>query len=196
MTKKKTGAFTLNTKPPKIEVGRLGVEVEIDKDGYAVEKKPKNIDWGRIGDPEYLASVTGGKIATDEEVCESFGVEEGKRIYDKFFVIEPNFGDNELLTQTKLSYAKCIEIMEAKNADYATAEDPLKNFRMCEQFGVSTSKGIMIRLSDKITRIGNLLDHEANVKDESIEDTILDACNYLMILYYSLKEKDGHKKKI
>lgn len=75
-----------------------------------------------------------------------------------------------------------IEIIKAKNHDYANAMDPFKNFRACELFGLSVEQGILLRMSDKMARIGNLLNAEQKVKDESIEDTILDLKNYANIL--------------
>lgn len=89
---------------------------------------------------------------------------------------------NILLDSLEKTFATALEIARRKNADYAGNTDPFKNFKMCEQFGVSTEKGILIRISDKISRISNLLDKEAEVKDESIFDTIDDAINYLAIL--------------
>ena len=160
-----------------------------------VKKKPSEIEWGGIGDPEYLESVTGGKVfkgkvATDEEVCEFFGMDEGKRIYDEFFAQEPNFGDNALIVHHKNTFKKCVDISRAKCADYAGDFDPLANFRMCQQFGVSLEHGIMVRLSDKISRIGRLLNKENAVADEKIEDSIEDAIVYLSILLFALKEKN------
>lgn len=80
------------------------------------------------------------------------------------------------------TYKEGIEIIRKKNADYAKDADPFKNFKLSEIFDVSVERGILIRISDKIARISNLLDKEAEVKDERIEDTILDAINYLAIL--------------
>jgi hypothetical protein len=157
--------------------------------------KKKDIDWGRIGDPEYLASVTGfkGKVATDKEMCEFFGVEEGKRIYDECFALEPNFGDNALLVSSKNLYKKCIETMKKKNHDYGGEIDPLYNFRNCEMLGVSVPKGILVRMMDKISRINVLLDSDNEVKDESIFDSTQDLVNYCAILNFSLKEQNEHK---
>lgn len=85
------------------------------------------------------------------------------------------------------TFDACLAISVAKNADYANDSDPLANFRACEAFGVPLVKGIMVRLSDKFARIGNLLDREAQVKDEAITDTIDDAIDYLAILKYALE---------
>lgn len=80
------------------------------------------------------------------------------------------------------NFEKCIEIVEKKSLDYATASDPFKNFKASLVVGVDPSSGILVRILDKITRIGNLLEKDPHVTDEKIEDTILDAINYLNIL--------------
>lgn len=87
------------------------------------------------------------------------------------------------------NFIKCIEIMESKAKDYAKNDDPFLNFRACESFGVPLERGILVRIIDKISRINNLFDKEADVKDESIDDTIRDAINYLNIIHIYLEEK-------
>ncbi len=76
----------------------------------------------------------------------------------------------------------------AKNHDYARpeVEDYYANFRECEAFGITAEKGILIRMSDKWSRIKGLSAKEAAVKDESIEDTMLDLANYAL-LYLCVK---------
>ncbi len=91
------------------------------------------------------------------------------------------------------NFLTCIEIMEAKSKDYAKNNDPFANFRACEMFGVPLERGILVRIIDKISRINNLFDKEADVKDESIDDTIRDAINYLNIISIYLKEKKNGK---
>ena len=88
-----------------------------------------------------------------------------------------------------------IAIAKRKNADYAGAGDPFKNFKMCESIGITTTeKGILVRMTDKLQRIANLLDNEAQVKDESILDTLQDLSNYSLILrVYLESEHDSHK---
>ncbi len=103
---------------------------------------------------------------------------------------EENMKHSEYIMNARNNLSNCINIMIAKSKDYAKDHNPFANFDACEQFGVTREKGILIRISDKISRIGNLLDKEAHVKDESIHDTINDAINYLNIISISLTEKE------
>lgn len=100
---------------------------------------------------------------------------------------DPSEEGNPLHNHMRDTFANCLTISIAKNADYAGSDDPLANFRVCQKFGVPLAKGILVRLSDKFARIGNLLDREARVKDEKIVDSIDDAINYLAILRYALE---------
>lgn len=84
------------------------------------------------------------------------------------------------------------QLSAAKNNDYASpdrrGDDPLRlfaNFLHCERLGLCTvEQGIMVRLSDKLARLSNLLDpaHQQAVKDESLTDTVQDSINYLCLL--------------
>lgn len=67
---------------------------------------------------------------------------------------------------------------KSKNNDYGGADDPFKNFR---EFG---ELGILVRMSDKFARIKTALaeKRELLVKDEIIEDTIIDLAVYTVIL--------------
>lgn len=85
----------------------------------------------------------------------------------------------EAIEQT---YRDGVEIIKLKNQDYATKEDPWKNFRQAELVGVSLERAILVRVSDKLSRISNLIDKEPAVVDEKLEDTLLDCINYLAIL--------------
>ncbi len=88
----------------------------------------------------------------------------------------------DLLANVRETYAKAAEIIERKNADYATQADPFANFRTANILGLSVEKGILVRTLDKIMRVNNLLEHEAFVTEESMEDTLTDAINYLALL--------------
>lgn len=72
---------------------------------------------------------------------------------------------------------------QAKNTDYAKSENAFANFENSAAVaGVSVERGILIRMADKMSRIGNLISKEAQVKEESIDDTLKDLAVYATIL--------------
>lgn len=100
-------------------------------------------------------------------------------------------------------FKELLEQMEgiraSKNADYATEEDSMSNFRACEQMGIPAYKGVLIRLTDKFSRIIRLSSRDGvhEVKDESITDTLLDMAIYCLlciILFEEWKEKNTWRK--
>jgi hypothetical protein len=73
-----------------------------------------------------------------------------------------------------------------KNADYGNSFE-----KSIEKFGLVASA---VRLWDKIERFSNLISNDAQVKDESFEDTLLDMANYaaMTVLYLRKnREKNG-----
>lgn len=90
--------------------------------------------------------------------------------------------------------AKKFELMydtaEKKNSDYATSSDPFHNFKQCERLGIcSKERGVLVRISDKLSRATNLVEREGSVKDEAVTDTLIDMANYCVILAVMLEEK-------
>ncbi len=86
---------------------------------------------------------------------------------------------------------KCRALSLKKRIDYASQDDPLKNLRLCGSFGIVT------RISDKLMRLVNLLNpeyHNQAVKDETIDDTIMDLFNYAFLLY-SMRQETTTKPK-
>ena len=86
------------------------------------------------------------------------------------------------------------ELYERKNADYGNSFS--KTF---EEFGMTST---VVRLSDKlerlktlskqeVNRLDSLLEKEAQVKDESIQDTVMDIAVYAMLTLMELMNKDG-----
>lgn len=77
------------------------------------------------------------------------------------------------------------EIHAAKNSDYNyNQKGPLDNFKESEKFGVDPFIGVLIRLSDKYARVKSLCIKEnmtGEVRDESIEDTLIDLANYAIL---------------
>jgi hypothetical protein len=88
---------------------------------------------------------------------------------------------------------RMANVHAAKNADYAGDGNPLANFYKCEEFGIDPVDGCLTRISDKISRITNLIGKERLGEmpkvAESIDDTIIDLSNYLIILTILRAEK-------
>ncbi len=77
---------------------------------------------------------------------------------------------------------KMAELHSRKNHDYAGSENPLRNFYKCKEMGISPFKGIMVRLSDKWSRLESFLKQGVlEVKDESIKDTLMDSAVYSLL---------------
>lgn len=107
---------------------------------------------------------------------------------------------NEVVMSQRAYFERFTEICEelvatttAKNKDYAGIKDAFKNFKQTEQFGVATAEaGIFTRMTDKITRIANLLQRPASVRGEAITDTLTDLAVYSIILRMYLETKDAN----
>lgn len=91
-----------------------------------------------------------------------------------------------------------IAISKAKNKDYSgTNDDFYHNFKYVERLGIcSLETGILTRMSDKFTRLCNLVDDfsKAEVKTEKLEDTLKDLLNYGYYLLVYIKDKDLYDK--
>jgi len=87
---------------------------------------------------------------------------------------------------------KMAEVHSAKNHDYAMGGDPLSNFKLAGAFGVPPFVGVMVRMSDKWSRLISLIQKgragNPEVKEESIEDTLLDLANYALLAIILLRE--------
>ena len=108
---------------------------------------------------------------------------------------------NEFNDNIHQTYVDAHEILIVKNSDYANSDNPFKNFEFADLVGIGINKAILVRVSDKIARISNLIDKDENgdkvaVKDETITDTIVDAINYLAILkaHWDATHKKGKSK--
>ena len=87
---------------------------------------------------------------------------------------------------------------DAKNHDYATAENPYKNLEKVLSIGIEPWRGIVIRLMDKFERVEQYCTNgELAIKSEGMEDTFKDIAVYstlAMILFRKseqLKELQG-----
>ena len=82
-----------------------------------------------------------------------------------------------------------------KNHDYSGGQDATHaflNFVKCEELGLcKTETGILVRLSDKLSRLNTLADSNLKyeVDDERVLDTVLDIINYTVIFYAIHEER-------
>lgn len=98
----------------------------------------------------------------------------------------------EYLKEFESITKRMLEITKAKNADYTgTSGDPFKNFKIVEEVGIcSTAQGFLTRMMDKVARINSFVQKGTlEVKDESVEDTLLDLANYSILFRCYIKSK-------
>jgi hypothetical protein len=81
-----------------------------------------------------------------------------------------------------------LELHERKNHDYAEDADPLSNFRRSARVGVDPFHGVLVRLSDKWSRVEQLAQGKT-AKNESLRDTLIDQAVYSLIAVILLDER-------
>ena len=84
------------------------------------------------------------------------------------------------------------KLTNRKNRDYAGKENAFSNFEKIEQMThgrIKLEDGLLVRMTDKIARISNLLEHSAYVEAEKITDTLQDLAVYSIILKIYLEYK-------
>jgi hypothetical protein len=80
------------------------------------------------------------------------------------------------------------KLHDAKNSDYAHDADPLSNFRRAKSLGVDPLTGVLIRMSDKWSRLEQLSCGKVP-KNESKRDTLIDTAVYALIAVLLLDEQ-------
>ena len=81
---------------------------------------------------------------------------------------------------------KIHQICVEKNKDYGDSVNDLY-----KKFGLIS---YVIRMNDKMNRINNLIKQGNLVKDEAIEDTLLDLANYCLLARASIELEKGSDK--
>lgn len=85
-----------------------------------------------------------------------------------------------------------VEITARKNADYTSgSDDPFFNFTRVEALGIcETEQGFLTRMTDKVARIITFAKKGVlQVKDETVEDTLLDLANYCVLMAGYIRAK-------
>ncbi len=76
---------------------------------------------------------------------------------------------------------------DKKQADYGTSEDPFANISASTEFGIEPWVGTVLRMNDKMTRIRSFIKN-GTLKNESIQDSLLDICVYAAIALVKYEE--------
>lgn len=79
------------------------------------------------------------------------------------------------------------KLHDDKNSDYAHDADPLSNFKRSQAFGVEPWRGVLVRMSDKYSRIEQLAGGK-RPKNESLRDTLIDMSVYALLCVLLLDE--------
>ena len=101
--------------------------------------------------------------------------------------------EDELYTDEVIQFAneakQCVELYSKKNHDYGNSFD-----KGMDNIGIAYGVG---RIYDKMNRLITLTKKEAQVKDESIDDTLRDlACYSMMMLAYRKRQIEKEHSKI
>ena len=101
--------------------------------------------------------------------------------------------EDELCTDEVVQFAneakQCVELYSRKNHDYGNSFD-----KGMDNIGMAYGVG---RIYDKMNRLITLTKKEAQVKDESIDDTLRDlACYSMMMLAYRKRQIEKEHSKI
>lgn len=83
------------------------------------------------------------------------------------------------------------EVLSKKGYDYA-GEDVLSNFRLAGMITNQSSRhpdatNCLNLIGTKVARLGQLLSSGKHAQNESIQDSVIDLCNYSALLYLILK---------
>jgi len=98
----------------------------------------------------------------------------------------------EFLKRFKEITDKMLEITTAKNKDYSGSNLAFKNFETINfltDWKITAEQWFLVRMTDKISRIANLIDTENAVADEKITDTLLDLATYAILFKIYLDTK-------
>ena len=135
-------------------------------------------NYRKVLDGNNILVFTEGANYTDNEL-----VRLPQSIISEYFIegsqSEPKSKDTNPLFNTLLDQIK--DTHEKKNHDYGNSFA-----KSMDEFGMPAAA---IRLSDKLNRFKSLIKSEAQVKGESIEDTLLDMAAYAIMTVEYLKEK-------
>jgi hypothetical protein len=105
---------------------------------------------------------------------------------------------DQVYERQKMLFDKAVSLVKSKGHDYNRSQqqkgDTLFNMRVSKLLGITdtVTQGVLTRLSDKFMRLSSLTKDptiSAQVKDESVLDTIVDIWNYTAYLSLFFEEE-------
>jgi hypothetical protein len=91
--------------------------------------------------------------------------------------------------------SKAKGLMESKNKDYTGGGSVFANLEACTIIGIHPVKGTIIRMIDKLQRLNSyVVNGELAVKDEGVEDTLIDIINYSVLIGGMIKDDKSKVK--
>ena len=110
--------------------------------------------------------------------------------------IGPNYSHEALTEEMRDTFLDELfniqkKILASKGHDYA-GEDLLSNFRLAGMLVNQSSRypdaiNCLNLIGTKVARLGQLLDSDKTVYNESVQDSVIDLANYAALLYLILK---------
>jgi hypothetical protein len=92
--------------------------------------------------------------------------------------------------------AELVDLTRRKNANYAHGSDALANLNLIERVTngkITREMGILVRITDKVSRIGTLLCGAEDQVGESLADSLRDLAAYSIIELISIEETESPK---
>lgn len=88
---------------------------------------------------------------------------------------------------------RAADLHHRKNTNYAgIGDDPFRNFRESEDFGIPAWKGVLVRMSDKWMRIKNLVGGVPDKVGEGLSETLIDLLVYSGLCMNLIDEEKKH----
>lgn len=102
---------------------------------------------------------------------------------------------NDILTKHFNSIMiSCKNVLDSKNKEYSKRDNPFENFEAtAREAGISVCQAWLVFFKKHIDSISSWCRVEKVFSNETIEGRIIDAINYLVMLYAYIQEKKNIK---
>jgi hypothetical protein len=145
----------------------LGIGERIEKGDYVVRKDPE------FDCPPTPVTCTVGELVTEDDALVYLrpidGADSSQEGYVKIIAGQLGITTDIGIRALRIALSN-VKVLDDKQKDYGSGN--------IAAFG---EYGVLVRVWDKVSRLRNLLTNVSEPKNESIEDTWLDLCNYAII---------------